>query len=315
MPMREVRLPALEKWLARADLARVPGRGAYAWLAEASALPDPPPYAAIALAGEGEPREGPWMRADPVHLRINRDLVSLYDASTLDLSAPEAEVLAAALQALFKDDDLEFVVPAPERWYVRVPGDLPVTTPLERAIGRDIFDLLPNGGSLNWRSFMTEAQMVLSNHDVNARREVAGQPAVNSVWFWGEGACPPNVVLPFDRIVAGEPFARGLARLAGVSALDVPASLAELALPAKDKETLVVLDDLVFSIRRGTTETWLATVRSLDERWFAGLGEVARKSGGVRVILPGEKDTVIATLAPSTRWRMLRTRKAVSHHA
>jgi hypothetical protein len=51
--------------------------------------------------------------------------VSLYDASTLDLSAPEAEVLAAALQALFKDDDLEFVVPAPERWYVRVPGTCP----------------------------------------------------------------------------------------------------------------------------------------------------------------------------------------------
>ena len=76
-----------------------------------------------------------------------------------------------------------------------------------------------------------------------------------------------------------------------------------------------MLDDLVRPFRRGNTETWLATVRSLDERWFAGLGEVARKSGGVRVILPGEKDTVIATLAPSTRWRMLRTRKAVSHHA
>src|SRR6218665_3502335 len=114
--MRDVRLPALEKWLARSDLSRVPGRGAYAWLAEASALPDPPPYAAVALAGEDEPREGAWMRADPGHLRINRDLVSLYDAATLDIAPAEAEVLAAALQALFRDDDLEFVVPAPERW-------------------------------------------------------------------------------------------------------------------------------------------------------------------------------------------------------
>ncbi|QJR11482.1 hypothetical protein DSM104443_02559 [Usitatibacter rugosus] len=313
--MREARLPALEKWLARADLSRVPGRGAYAWLAEASALPSPPPYAAVALAGEAEPREGPWMRADPVHLRINRDLVSLYDASTLDLSTGEAEVLAAALQALFKDDDLEFVVPAPERWYVRIPGDMPVTTPLDQAVGRDIFGLLPNGGSLNWRSFMTEAQMVLSNHDVNARREVAGQPAVNSVWFWGEGTCPPNVVLPFDRVVAGEPFARGLARLGGVPAVNVPGTLAELPPTPKDKDTLVVLDDLVRPFRRGDPEAWLAIARSLDERWFASLGDVARQSGGLRLILPGEKDTVVATLAPSTRWRMLRTRKSVSHHA
>ena len=82
--MRALRLPALEKWLARADLESVPARGAAAWLAAEYALPSPPAVAAISLAGEGEAAAGAWMRADPVHLRIDHDYLKLHDASVLD---------------------------------------------------------------------------------------------------------------------------------------------------------------------------------------------------------------------------------------
>ena len=74
-----------------------------------------------------------------------------------------------------------------------------------------------------------------------------------------------------------------------------------------------MLDDLVRPFRRGNPETG-SRHRALARRAGSRVCDVARKTGGVRVILPGEKDTVIATLHPP-RAGMLRTRKAVSHHA
>jgi hypothetical protein len=315
--MREVRLRALEKGLARADITRLPGREALTWLAEAAGLPAPAPYAAIALAGDDAPREGVWMRADPVHLRIDRDLVALHDASNLDVGPEEAQVLVAALQALFRDDGLAFVAPVPDRWYVRVPpGAVPETTPLHAAAGRDIFGLLPRGGApLNWRSMMTEAQMVLSGHEASARREAAGLPAINSVWFWGEGAAPARVTLPFDTVVANESFARGLAKLAGATHVPLPAALSGLDALKGEAEALVVLDDLTRPFRRGDIEAWLAAARCLDERWFGPAQDAASRFGTLRLVLPGEGGTVVAALKPSSRWRLLRPRKPISFHA
>ncbi len=316
--MRGVRLPGLEKWLARAAIAREGARGAYAWLAGDWGVAEPVPYAAIALAGDDAPRAGTWMRADPVHLRIERDLVALHDASVLDVGAEEAAVLVAALQALFRDDGLEFRAPVPERWYVRVPeAAVPETTPLHAVIGRDIFRLLPHGaGALNWRSMITEAQMVLSGHEANARREAAGQPAINSVWFWGEGALPATVGPRFANVVASDAFARGLARLSGGAMQPVPERFDRVGMPVTAGETLVVLDDLTRPLRRGDVDAWLATARALDERWFAPAGDATARFGALRIVMPGEADTVVATLTPSARkWRLLRARRPLSDHA
>src|SRR5258705_3295524 len=112
--MRALRLPALEKWLARANMQTVPGRGADAWLASEYGLASPPAFAAISLAGEGEKVEGAWMRADPVHLRVDHDYLKLHDASSLDVQRDEADALVRALQDHFAQDDLEFRAPTPD---------------------------------------------------------------------------------------------------------------------------------------------------------------------------------------------------------
>src|SRR5258706_10329672 len=76
--MRSLRLPALEKWLARADIARSEARTATQWLTSAFSLPFPAPVAALSLAAEAGPAEGAWMRIDPVHVRIDRNRTSLH---------------------------------------------------------------------------------------------------------------------------------------------------------------------------------------------------------------------------------------------
>lgn len=322
--MRGLRLPALEKWLARADFERSSAVGAERWLAERFALSPPAPVAAIALAGEEAAlasekaaRAGAWLRADPVHLRIDGDSLVLHDASVLALRSAEAEALVAALQSLFVADGLRFHAAAPDRWYVEVPeGELPTTTALEEARGRNAFGLLPRGGGrINWRSAITEAQMVLAAHDVNRAREEAGEPQVNSVWFWGEGRTPARVEPRYAAVHAADPFARGLARLSGGAPAELPARIGDLDPPGTPQSALVLLDALTPPLHRADVDAWCATAAELDEHWFRGLGEAIEDFGTVRIILPRVSDTLVAVLAPAARRRWLRRARPLAVHA
>jgi hypothetical protein len=315
-PLRALRLRGLEKWLARADLENSPGHGSCAWLASEYALPSPPPVAAISLAGEGTVADGAWMRADPVHLRIDHDYLKLHDASVLDVRRDEADALVGALQDHFRQDGLEFRAPSPDRWYVKAPaGDLPKTTPLEDALGRDVFGLLPGNTSVNWRSAITEAQMVIGAHEVNARREAEGKLAINSVWFWGEGVLPPQVRKRYALVYAkDDAFARGLGLLSGAQ-VRTTAAIADIDLARAEDSVLVVIDALTPLLRRGDEAGWKAAAATLDERWFTELGNAIERFDRVRIILPAGKDTRIATLGGYSRWRWYRARKPLAAHA
>jgi hypothetical protein len=312
-----LRLPALERWVARADLARRPEKSASGLLASAFALPSPPPVAAIALADDREPREGGWIRADPVHLRIEQDAVALHDPAVLDITRAEADSLLASLQALFAPDGLEFHAPSPERWYVRVPeGEMPRTVPLEDAVGRNVFGMLPRGtGRINWASALTESQMLFAGHEVNARREAQGRPAINSVWFWGEGASPRQVASPYALVCSDDPFARGLGRLSGTRVAPRGRSIAQVDAVAEGESALVVLDELTAPLRRGDAEAWRRAAERMEADWFEGLGAAIDRFEAVRIILPAGGDTLVATLGAASRWRWYRPRKPLHAHA
>lgn len=303
-----VRLPALERWLAGADVMRVAALGMDGWLAGTCGLPGLEGHAAIALAGEGVAAEGAWLHADPVHLRVQRDNVGLHDPAVLGLQADETTALVAALQALFAADGLQFVAPAVDRWYVRVPeGEMPETVPLDKVSGRNHFGHLPQGqGRINWRSALTEAQMLLASHPVNADRTARGMPEVNGVWFWGGGQAPARMEMSFQTVLADSPYARGLARLAGKAHGPVPDSPTNLA-----ADTLVVLSDLSAPLRRADIEAWQASAARLDASWFAALDTL----GPVRVVLPAATDVVVATAGAKARWRWFRSRKPVAAYA
>lgn len=312
-----LRLPALERWVARADVARRPEKSVVALLASAFALPSPPPVAAIALAAEREPREGGWIRADPVHLRIEQDAVALHDPAVLDITRAEADSLLAALQALFAPDGLEFHAPSPERWYVRVPqGEMPRTVPLDEAIGRNVFGMLPRGtGRINWPSALTESQMLFAGHAVNSRREARGLLPINSVWFWGEGTAPAELAAPYALVYSDDPFARGLGRLSGTRVAPKPRCISEVDAVRATESALVLLDPLTAPLRRGEADTWRATAEGLDDDWFVELGAAVDRFEAVRIILPAGDDTLVASVGASSRWRWYRTRKPLHTHA
>jgi hypothetical protein len=312
--LRELRLPAIERALARSETRRVEGASHEIWLTRAFGVADPAPIAAITLAHDAGPHPGSWLRADPVHVALSAEGAVLNDASILDVTRAEADALVAALQSTFSADGLEFSAPTPDRWYVRVPaGELPRTTPLARALGRNALGLLPRGtGRINWAGVVTEAQMLLSTHAVNAERESGRRPAINSVWLWGEGEAPAKLESAFTRVHAADALSQGLARLAGATAQALPASLDDLE---SGRGVLVVDERLARAYLGGDEGAWADGARALDETWFAHIDTAAARFGGVTLVLPAARDTVIAEYSPAAKWRWLRARRTLASHA
>jgi hypothetical protein len=96
---------------------------------------------------------------------------------------------------------------------------------------------------MRFHALMNEAQMLLHEHPVNAEREARGEPALNSIWFWGGGVVGAEKARPFSTVVGDDPLARGLSLAAGIPSRALPKD-AESVLAALGNEglALVVLD-------------------------------------------------------------------------
>jgi hypothetical protein len=315
--MRGLRPPFLEKWLARSDVGRAEARSATQWLAAAFAIAGPAPVAAISLAAEGEPAGGAWLRADPVHVRIDREKTSLHAADMLEIERAEADALLETLQRHFASDGFEFRAPAPDRWYVRVPpGEVPDTVPLHEALGRNVQKVMPNGkGRIKWPSALTEIQMLFATHEVNAARDSSGRPAINSIWLWGGGERPGTLAAPYAAVHADDAFARGLGTISGARVNNSPASLQRVTALSSADWVLAMSDAPQRAIQRGAADEWIAAVTRLDRDWFERLGETLATFGTVRIVLPSSTGTSVATLTGASRWRILRSRKSLATYA
>jgi len=281
-------LPALSRLLAR---GRATGLGTEPW--EAALLESfgivrqrDWPLAPLSWLGEGGDRaEGYWLHADPVHLRAERDALVLLDARHFVLEAEAADALVDALSTHFAPDGLRFFAPDPTRWYVRVDRVPDIATwPLRAAAGRSIDALLPYGTeALAWHRRANEAQMLLHGHAVNEMRESAGQPAVNSVWFWGGGVLPGVPGGRLSGVWGDDPLVRGLARAARLSCAALPEHAEHWLARSAAGEHVVVLAPTTAQPREAllaAEELWFAPLlRALKRRQLSALTLVAEDGG------------------------------------
>jgi hypothetical protein len=263
-----VRLPAAELLLARGRRTDDEVRPLERWLTESFADEDEalPAGALTLLAHGGNPGSGLWARADPVHLRLMRDRVTLIPAEAFALSRQEADALCETLNAHFAGR-LEFRAVEPARWCICFQQSIEIEnrSPLELA-GQDVrpgraADALAN-----------EMQMVLHEHPVNEAREGRGEPAVNGLWLWGAGSAPAGVQAPWHSISSDEPIALGFARAAGIRGRNLPADAeALLDRAAEEGRHLIVLDHLRAPTALGDAEACRGRIEALEEKWFAPL--------------------------------------------
>ena len=244
------------------------------------------PLAPLSWLGEGgEAAEGYWLRADPVHLRADRDALLLLDARHFSLETEAARMLVEALNAHFAPDRLRFFTASPKRWYVRVDRvpDL-ATWPLRAAAGRSIDSLLPHGSeALVWHRRANEIQMLLHAHPVNEMRESASQLTVNSVWFWGGGVLPAVAGRRLSGMWGDDPLAHGLARAARLPCAALPEQGDHWLAQAAAGEHVMLLDLPAAQPREAllaAEQLWFAPLlRALKRRELSALTLVAEAGG------------------------------------
>lgn len=181
--------------------------------------------AAVGRMGEGASADRAWwVRCDPVHLAVYGNRLMLTDPDLLVLTDDDARRLAALVEPLFADDGGRIEPLAPRRWYLTLPQPPALqATGIAPTAGCDINDYLPAGDRHYWHRRLNEAQMLLHQVLPQAHGGEAPGIAVNSIWFWGPGYLPASTTLPYSAIYADDVIARGAARLAGVTAHDLPA--------------------------------------------------------------------------------------------
>lgn len=195
------------------------------------------PLAALAASADGlVVDEGYWLRADPVHLILQRDSFSLGEPVPLAVLPEHAEAILTSLNRHFARDNIEFLGGVSGAWYVNLARAPQIKTTLPHAVlGRNVHGFMPQGAdAAKWRSLVNELQMLLFEHPFNLVREQQGALAINSIWLSGGGdlaSLGKHSALKTRStglVLADTPLYQGLAQHVGIRYEKVPECFATL---------------------------------------------------------------------------------------
>ncbi|GGP19185.1 hypothetical protein [Silvimonas iriomotensis] len=304
--VNDLKLPALGQMLGRGRPMPARAQSWHDWLAERFEVPGLPvaPLSMGVDLPDAEP--GYWLRADPVHLHVGRDQLSLQDGHSFPITQADADALVHSLNQLFGEDGYHFVAATPQRWYLRVPQDPQlVCTPVDTVNGRNIDPFLPKGpDALLWHRALNEIQMLFYTHLVNDAREARGEPAISSVWFWGGGQWPLShaPVLPAARIVANDPLVQALSGAARAQAEPLPGRVEDL--PTQD--AMIVFTALGAELVANDPQGWRDAWQKLEATWFSPLLE-SLKAGRIDSLAFSLPEAGLAVeVDRSLRWKFWR---------
>lgn len=306
---RDLSLPALENLLAKSSSIDDGPQGFEAWLCGAFGVEKQQdwPVAPITLALDGaekaKVRDDYWIRADPVHLHIERDQLVLADSRVFQISSQEANQLTELLNRHFaaSGQEIVFFPLRPDRWYLCATEIPPAKTHLlSEVANKGINELLPYGTNhATWRGLFNEIQMLLHEHPLNQSREARGEPAVNSVWFWGGGTMPKAMVSPYTHVWSDEVVAVSLAQACGTDHTQLPSDAKTWLQHATSGHHLVVLNVLHGKAQYADGYGWRESLKNLERNWFEPL---------LAMVKQGRIDQLILTVFSETKTRNFTTR-------
>jgi hypothetical protein len=311
-PYAGLRLPSLEKLLARGNSVRSPAVATEDWLCDRFGVSrqQDRPVAPLMLNADGvDPQRHYWLCADPVQLRVDRSRVVITGSAT-DFSVEETRDLIATLNEHFCVDGVNFFAPTPARWYVRAQGNPRlVTTPLAQALNRNVEHHLPRGDDARvWHRVMNEAQMIMHTHPVNTAREERGAPVANSIWLWGGGTLPVVPPPPYAAMWGSNSLMRALAAGAGIVHNQLPANGSDWLADATDAHHLIVIDAPATAVRAGDAAEWRKQLVMLDQQWVRPLLDaVQSKQISALALVSCNSETLLeSNIAPPDLWRFWR---------
>lgn len=264
------------------------------------------PFGALRRAGAGEVADTRcWLAADACHLRFARDALMLTARPDVAPDAQEALALAASWNAHFATAGW-LHLPAGGHGHLSLLEPLEAdTVPPGAAFGRKIDASMPSGrDGAKLRQWMNETQMLFHAHPVNAAREEAGRPTLNSLWFWGAGSLPVQAQAPCMQLWADDALAHGLAQAAGVRAAPLP----DRNGVALQEGNLVLLQDALVPALYLDAAAWTEAVETLDRDWIAPAVDALRRGDvqSVTVRLSGDEATIAVTTERRDLWKFWR---------
>lgn len=264
-----LRLPALEKMLARAQAEPLSIASLEDWLCTLFGLENQAVAPVALQADGGHPGSAYWLQSVPVHLVSGNDRFVLRPVTS---SMEEAAQLCASLNDHFAPDGLYFVVPHPQRWYLRLESAPAITTfSLAQATGRDMREHLPRGtDALHWHKLLNEIQMLLFQHPVNREREKRDEPVINSVYLWGGGYAPQTLLRPFDQVYTDNPLTAAFAKAAGINCASFPEDAMQCFADGEGN-TLIVWDGLHRTVLQDDLGAWRDALQQLEQNCISPL--------------------------------------------
>ena len=233
--------------------------------------------------------------ASPGHLVADHATLHFPPQHHALLNDEESRALMDSCQAHFAEEGWQLDYGDANTWYLCVNGSHSITTtPIVDAIGKPLFDVLPQGSDARtWRRWINEAQMLFHTHAVNEAQQRRGAPPINTLWFWGEGCLPSVTQGRFSRVFGGDRYAQGLAQLSGAQWAPLPNGITAMSLSGQQGAILIVLDE-------ASTTSW-------DSAWFGPLIDRLRDKSVSNMTLHF-RNGYSTQLKPSMLWRFWRRR-------
>lgn len=271
------------------------------------------PVAAISrLSDDNQHPQGLWLRADPVHVKTDRDGLILIDNNQFTMSQHDALALAADINIVLETCGLELEVPVPTRWYLRIKDDIEIkTTPVDAIVGRDILPFMPGSdGRINLVQLMNDIQMTLHDSDINKKREQEKKLPINSLWFWGYGELPKIIDRQWSFVMSDEMLAKGLSMVAATPFEELPERYHEIIKKDDNYNGLLVISSCKQYSHYHDLEGWLEALMLYESNWFQPLMESLKRRELDQLYIKTDKYSI--SLDKSSRYKFWKKQKSIA---
>ena len=286
---QDLSLPAIEALFAKSSQTKYESKGVEEWMCKAFSVRKQQdiPVAPLTLLKDKtvdiETDNRYWLRADPVHLRVEHDQVLLADSRTFNISLEEAHQFVEVINKYFSEDDLfsqggidnnkELISIFPlyaDRWYICLQQPPLIHTHLlSDVIVKNINGYFPYGPEeMFWRRLLNEVQMLLHEHPLNQVREERGDLALNGIWFWGGGITPKPVISPYQHVWSNDVLLSSLAMASGINLMELPNNMEKWPHLNRSDRQLIFLNSLYGKSQYGDAYGWRESLKDLEKNWF-----------------------------------------------
>ncbi|MCB1985949.1 MAG: phosphoglycerate mutase [Burkholderiales bacterium] len=322
----DLSLPSLEALLSKSQATTSPASDTNAWLCQAFDIKKQLdwPVAPITLQTDSIDHEVKttkdyWLRADPVHLRIEQNHIMLADNYTFELTREEANQFTGVINQHLADDDITLLPLHSHRWYIRLTTAPKLHThTLNSATCKNINNLLPTGeDSVKWHKLFNEIQMLLYEHPLNLVRAARNKIAINSIWFWGGGYPPQSIRSTYSHLWSNEAFSQSLANISNTLSNPLPENTGNWLKDNDEGNHIIILDSLLNKDQYNLSYEWRENLKELENTWFLPLFNALKNNqiNELRISTTNENFSCDFVIKRNSLWKFWTTIKPLHFYA